>query len=147
VIVIDNLATPDRFPRARRVIEDDVLYRQAVPTADDFAVIATHHKGDYVAIRQLLRTEIQFIALVASHKRAQLVLRRLQAEGIAETALARVRAPCGLAIGARTPEEVALAIIAETVMFRRGGQGICKWEINVGTSAVTEDTAASAPGS
>ncbi len=132
VIVIDNLARAERFPGARCVIDDDVQYRQAAAVAGDFAVVATHHKGDYAAIRRLLRTEIDYIALVASRQRARLVWHRLQQEGIGETALARVRAPAGLAIGARTPEEIALAVVAEMVMVRRGGQGICKRDVDSG---------------
>lgn len=134
VIVIDSLARPERFPGAHRVIADDVLYRQAVPAAADFAVIATHHKTDYAAIRRLLETDIGFIGLVASRTRSRLVLRRLREEGIGETALERLRAPVGLAIGARTPEEIALSIVAETVMMRRGGVGICKREVGGGES-------------
>ena len=142
VMVIDSLARPDRFPGARRVINDDVSYRQATAVAGDFAVVATHHKGDYAAIRRLLRTDIRFIALVASRRRARLVLRRLLEEGIEGTDLARVRAPAGLAIGARTPEEIALAIIAEIVMVRRGGQGVAKRDLAAGTAEAAADVPA-----
>lgn len=130
VIVIDALARPERFPGAQRVIDDDARYCQLLPAADDFAVIATHHRGDYAAISQLLATDIRFIALVSSRQRADLVLRRLREEGIPEAELERVRAPAGLAIGACTPQEIALAIMAEIVMCRRGGRGICKREID-----------------
>lgn len=139
VMVIDNLARAEYFPAACRVIDDDVQYSRAAAVAGDLAVVATHHKGDYAAIRRLLRTEIEFIALVASRQRARLVLHRLREEGIGETALARVRAPAGLALGARTPEEIALAVVAEMVMFRRGGQGICKRDVDVGGSEPAPD--------
>ena len=132
VIVLDRQARPERFPGASRVIDDDASYQQAVPSAEDFAVIATHHQGDYAAIRRLLATEVRFVALVASRNRARLVFRRLRQEGIEEAALSRIRAPAGLAIGARTPQEIALAVMAEMVMFRRGGQGICKRDMPCG---------------
>lgn len=144
-MVIDSLARPERFPGARQVIDDDARYLGVFPAAGDCAVIATHHKGDYAALRQLLATDCRFIALVASHKRSGLVLRRLREEGIGEADLARVRAPAGLAIGATTPEEIALSILAEMVMVRRGGLGICKREVPAGpTENPRPDAAAKA---
>lgn len=122
VVVNDARATPERFPGARAVIADDVRYQQLQPRTGDFVVIATHHKGDYDSLAQALRSEAGYIALVASRTRAELVLRRLAGEFPAER-LARVRAPAGLDLGARLPEEIALAIAAEMVLVRRGGRG------------------------
>jgi xanthine dehydrogenase accessory factor len=61
--------------------------------------------------------------VIASHKRARLVLEFLRGQGLAEEDLARVSAPAGLDLGARTPEEIALSVLGEIVMLRRGGSG------------------------
>jgi xanthine dehydrogenase accessory factor len=61
--------------------------------------------------------------VIASRKRARLVLDFLRGEGFSDEELARVRAPAGLDLGARTPEEIALSVLSEAVMLRRGGSG------------------------
>jgi xanthine dehydrogenase accessory factor len=125
VIVNDSNASAEQFPAAARVIRDDARYLQLRPEAGDFVVIATHHKGDYDALTQALQSDASYIAMVASRKRAQLVVKRLAQEGLTETSLARIRSPAGLDLGARLlPEEIALAIVSEMILVRRGGQGV-----------------------
>jgi xanthine dehydrogenase accessory factor len=123
VIVNDPQATAERFPTALRVISDDSRYQQLQPQTGDFVVIATHHKGDYDSLTRALQSEALYISLVASRKRAKLVLERLRQEGCPEPRLARVRAPAGLNLGAKLPEEIALSIVSEMVLVRRGGCG------------------------
>jgi xanthine dehydrogenase accessory factor len=118
VIVNDPQATAACFPNALRVISDDCRYQQLQPQSGDFVVIATHHKGDFDSLVRALH-----YALVSSRKRAKLVLQRLRQEGFSEASLAKIRAPAGLDLGAKLPEEIALAIISEMVLVRRGGQG------------------------
>jgi xanthine dehydrogenase accessory factor len=105
------------------VINDDSQYQQLQPQAGDFVVIATHHKSDYAALTQVLQSEAFYIALVSSRKRSQLVLKRLASDGMNEANFARVRAPAGLNLAAKQPEEIALSIVSEMVMLRRGGNG------------------------
>lgn len=124
VIVDDPQASADRFSAATKLIDDDVRYRQLQPGPGDFVVIATHHKGDYDALSQALHSEACYIALVSSRKRAKLVLDRLAAEGFSEAKLGMVRAPAGLDLAAKLPEEIALSIISEMVAVRRGGSGL-----------------------
>ncbi len=123
VIVIDPQAQRASFPLACGVINDDSQYQQLQPQAGDFVVIATHHKSDYAALTQVLQSEAFYIALVSSRKRSQLVLKRLASEGMTEANFARVRAPAGLNLAAKQPEEIALSILSEMVMLRRGGNG------------------------
>jgi xanthine dehydrogenase accessory factor len=125
VIVNDPQAKPEQFPAASRLIEDDSRYRQLAPQPGDYVVIATHHKGDYDALTQALNSQAGYIAMVASRKRAQLVLQRLRQEGCSDEVLARIRAPAGLDLAAKLPEEIALSIAAEMIMLRRGGRGGC----------------------
>lgn len=123
VTVIDPQAQLSSFPLACGVLSDDSQYQQLQPQTGDFVVIATHHKGDYAALTQALQSEAFYIALVSSRKRSQLVLNRLASEGMTETSLARVHAPAGLNLAAKQPEEIALSIVSEMVMLRRGGTG------------------------
>ncbi|MGR9013420.1 MAG: XdhC family protein [Gammaproteobacteria bacterium] len=123
IIVNDAQASSQRFPVAR-IITDDPRYRQLRPEPGDFVVIATHHKGDYDSLTQALASQAAYIALIASRKRAQLVLSRLTSEGFTGAQLARVSSPAGLDLGAKLPEEIALSIISEIVLLRRGGSGM-----------------------
>lgn len=122
VVVNDAKAVAERFPTAGRVIADDTRYQQLQPGAGDFVVIASHHKGDYDSLARAMKSDAAYIALVASRKRSSLVLQRLAGEFPAES-IARVRAPAGLDLGAKLPEEIALAIASEMVLVRRGGRG------------------------
>ena len=119
VIVDDTMAVAERFPEACRIITDDPDYAAVAPAARDFAVVATQHRGDHESLGRLLSSEVGHIALIASRKRAGLVLAYLRKVGLDRQALDRIQAPAGLALGARTPEEIGLSVIAEIVLVRR----------------------------
>lgn len=87
------------------------------------AVVTRGHNEDEECLRATLQTDPDYVGLIGSKRRTNIVLERLREAGIADTRLRRVHAPVGLDIGAVTPEEVALAILAEVVAERRGGQG------------------------
>jgi xanthine dehydrogenase accessory factor len=70
-----------------------------------------------------MQTNPDYIGMIGSKRRTNIVLQRLRDTGVDEEKLRRVRAPVGLDIGAVTPEEVAVAILAEIVAERRGGEG------------------------
>ncbi|MDJ0871350.1 MAG: XdhC family protein [Gammaproteobacteria bacterium] len=123
VHMIDRLLEPEKYPNATRLITDDPQYDQLRPARDDYVVIATQHKGDHRSMTRALKSDAEYIALVASRKRSRLVLDYLRKEGFSEADLQRVRAPCGIDLGARTPEEIALCVISEIVLVRRGGSG------------------------
>jgi xanthine dehydrogenase accessory factor len=124
VVVNDPGVAPEQYPNATRLISDDLDYAQLQPGPGDFVVIATQHKGDHESIRRALSSRADYIALIASRKRSRLVLDYLRQEGIGEHQLKRVMAPSGLDLGARTPEEIALCVISEIVLVRRGGSGL-----------------------
>lgn len=121
VLVNDAEATADLLPGASCVINDDQQYKKLAPQAGDFVVIATHHRGDYEALRRILHAEAAYIGLVASRRRASLVLERLRSEGFSQECLAQIQAPAGLSIGSQTPQEIALSIVAQMVSLRRLG--------------------------
>jgi len=124
VIVNDPGVDREKYPNASRLITDDMDYEQLQPAADDYVVIATQHKGDHESMKRALNSGAAYIALIASRKRSGLVLDYLREEGYGEQDIARVMAPCGLDLGARTPEEIALCVVSEIVLLRRGGSGM-----------------------
>jgi xanthine dehydrogenase accessory factor len=123
VVVNDSQAKAERFPRAVDLITDDIRYGRLSPDPVDSVVVATHHKGDYDALTQALKSDARYIAMIASRTRAVTVKNRLHQEGYSNAQLSRIRTPAGLNLAARMPEEIALAIAAEMVMVRRGGNG------------------------
>jgi len=126
VIVDDGAATWQRYVAAKRLITDDLDYSQLAPLPNDFVVIASQHKGDHESIERALASEARYIALIASRKRSGLVLRYLREQSVDRDNLARVVAPAGLDLGGRTPEEIALSVVSQMVMVRRGGSGVDK---------------------
>lgn len=87
------------------------------------AVVTRGHNEDEECMRAIIATNPDYIGLIGSKRRTNIVLDRLRQDGADEAQLKRVHAPVGLDIGAVTPEEVALAILAEIVARRRGGKG------------------------
>jgi xanthine dehydrogenase accessory factor len=124
LVVNDPVVDRERFPAAARLVTNDPDYEALDPGPGDFVVIATQHKGDHESMKRALASEAQYIALIASRKRSRLVFDYLRREGIAEDELDRVMAPSGLDLGARTPEEIALCVMSEIVLVRRGGTGM-----------------------
>jgi xanthine dehydrogenase accessory factor len=90
------------------------------PSASDLALVVAAHGTDEVAtLRAGLEAGVRWVGLVASPRRGAAVLDELRAEGVSEELLARLETPAGLDIGARTPAEVALSILARIVEVRR----------------------------
>jgi xanthine dehydrogenase accessory factor len=87
------------------------------------AIVTRGHSEDEQCLRAVMAVDAAYVGLIGSKRRTNIVLRRLRESGADEERLARVHAPVGLDIGAVTPEEVALAIMAEIVAVRRGGRG------------------------
>lgn len=87
------------------------------------AVVTRGHSEDEACMRAVMNTTPDYVGMIGSRRRTRIVLDRLRANGADESRLIQVHAPIGLDIGAVTPEEVALAIMAEVVAVRRGGEG------------------------
>lgn len=83
---------------------------------NDVVVIATLHINDSEILKQILTTKTSYVAVIASQKRAKLLL-----ETCHEQDISRVFTPAGLNLGAQTPEEIALSILSEIVLFQRKG--------------------------
>lgn len=87
-----------------------------------FVVVSTQGKGDEAALRAAVATDAAYHAFVGSRRKMASLRAKLLAEGFESTRLDRVKAPAGLDLGAITPEEIAMSILAEITMERRRGQ-------------------------
>jgi xanthine dehydrogenase accessory factor len=91
------------------------------PSADDLAlVVAAHGRDELAALRAGLEAGVPYVGLVASRTRGAAVIDELRADGVAEELLQMIDTPAGIDIGARTPAEIALSILARIVEVRRG---------------------------
>lgn len=88
-------------------------------TPRTFVVVASHGTFDEEALVRALESEARYVSLVASRKRAGAVIEALRARGIPADRLGRLKAPAGLDIGATTPEEIAVSILAEIIQASR----------------------------
>ena len=93
------------------------------PRPGDLAlVVAGHGRDELPALRRGLEAGLPYVGLVASRKRGQGVLGELRGDGVAEEQVDSIDTPAGLDIGARTPAEIALSILARIVEVRRAGR-------------------------
>ena len=92
------------------------------PGPNRYVVVATQGKGDQAALRAALAQPSAYVAFVGSRAKTRALRRALVESGIDAEAFDRLRAPAGLDLGAITPEEIALSILAEMTALRRSGQ-------------------------
>ena len=129
VIVTDaraTLATADRFPDADRIVvawPDEALAQIHVRSNTYVAILTHDPKFDEPALLGVLGTAAPYVGAVGSRKTNEDRRQRLLDAGLEADQLARVRGPIGLDIGADTPEEMAIAILAEIVAQRHGRTG------------------------
>ena len=129
VVVVDaraTLATPERFPEADRIVvawPDEALAELDVRPNTSVAILTHDPKFDEPALLGVLETPARYIGAVGSRKTNLDRRQRLLEAGVPSERLARVRGPIGLDIGAGTPEETAVSILAEIVAVRHGRAG------------------------
>jgi xanthine dehydrogenase accessory factor len=125
----DEFVTRQRFPDQLIELKPTDSWAAAVREAIgngrgvSVAVVTRGHNEDEECLQAVMETSPDYVGLIGSKRRTNIVLERLREAGVAAEKIGRVHAPVGLDIGAVTPEEVALAILAEIVASRRGGQG------------------------
>lgn len=108
------------FPHADRRIDGYALPVEA--EGQRFVVVATQGRGDEAALRAALSVTAEHVAFVGSRQKVAALRQDLVAAGVPDAAFARLKGPAGLDLGAITPEEIALSILAEIVTLRRRGQ-------------------------
>ena len=117
-----HLRAPDDFAR------EWLAGMHALPGTGAFAVVTTHdHALDQRVVQELLRAELRFTGLIGSPAKQRKFALRLRARGFSDALIARLRTPVGLAIGARTPEEIAVSITSELIAVRRGAEPERGW--------------------
>jgi xanthine dehydrogenase accessory factor len=150
VTVVDgrpDWATPERFPTSSlRVEEPEGALARLESAADDFAVVVTHdHALDQRLVQGLLRRPLRFVGMIGSVPKQRKFALRLKARGFADADIARLRTPLGLPIGAASPEEIAVSVMAELIAVRRGQPVQAGWtppERSGGAAAGEEPEAA-----
>jgi len=125
VTVIDDresYANQERFPEAREVIADDfdAVTARLVPPEGSYIVIVTRgHRDDMRVLRWAINARARYLGMIGSKRKTISIYKELEKEGIPADKFAGIHAPVGLEIGAVTPEEIAVAIVAEMIAERR----------------------------
>jgi xanthine dehydrogenase accessory factor len=120
----EKFANAARFPSAAEIVVDDIptwLSHATLPASAYAVVVTRGHRHDLDAMRALAPRNLRYVGLIGSRAKVKRVYDALIEEGSVEPSdLARVHAPIGLDIGAITPQEIAVSILAELIAIRRG---------------------------
>ena len=126
VHVIDDrekFASTERFGEGVDVIVDDIptwLETHTLPPTSYAVVVTRGHKHDIDALRALTRSPLRYVGLIGSRAKVRRIFDALREEGTTPEALKPVHAPIGLDIGAITPQEIAVSILAELIAVKHG---------------------------
>ena len=115
-------ANRDRFPDAREVIADDfeaVTERLGLCEGAYIVIVTRGHRDDMRVLRWAVNANSRYLGMIGSRRKTISIYKELEKEGISAEKFANVHAPVGLEIGAVTPEEIAVAIVAEMIAERR----------------------------
>jgi xanthine dehydrogenase accessory factor len=122
----EDFANAERIPEADEILCEDyeeALDRYPITSSTYITLVTRGHKQDELSLRKCLGRGAAYLGMIGSKRRTRAVLDHLEDEGFDKAELDRVRTPIGLNIGAETPEEIAISIMAEVIMIRRGGDG------------------------
>jgi len=124
VVVVDDreaFANLQRFPMAQEVFTSyEDAFAKIQPNASSYLVIVTRgHKEDMRVLAWAVRTSARYIGMIGSKRKVLSVYKALEQEGYRPEEMERVYAPMGLDIGALSPEEIAVSIVAELIAVRR----------------------------
>jgi xanthine dehydrogenase accessory factor len=129
VVVVDDreeFANRGRFPHADEILVAPVaeaFARLSVTASSYIAIITRGHAHDHAALRAALGREAAYIGMIGSQRKRAVVYKALRDEGITREQLDGVHSPIGLDIGAETPEEIAVSIVAELIQVRAARRG------------------------
>jgi len=119
----EKFANPERFPPSAEVIVEPIpawLERAEIPPAAFVVVVTRGHTHDLDAMRALAGRDVRYLGLIGSRAKVRRIYDMLIDEGVSPDRLARIHAPIGLDIGAVTPAEIAISILAQLIAVRRG---------------------------
>jgi xanthine dehydrogenase accessory factor len=126
VHVIDDrekFANTERFPEAVEVVVDDIptwLARTSLPPQGYAVIVTRGHTNDLEALRALAPRELRYLGLIGSRAKVARIYEALAMDNMPPAVLERVHAPIGLDIGAVTPQEIAVSILAELIAVKHG---------------------------
>ena len=129
VYIVDDrpeFSNDERFPYAEQTVVTPYEHWSDLLSinVNTFVVVATRgHRYDDMALESALKTRARYIGLLGSRRKPLMIYRRLLEQGITKERIGDVYTPIGLNIGALTPEEIAVSIMSEVIMVRRGGDG------------------------
>ncbi len=117
----DSFANRERFPMARQIFTSyEDAFQSLVPNSSSYLVIATRgHRDDMRVLAWAVRTAARYVGMIGSKRKVLSVYQALEREGYRPEEFADVYAPIGLNIGALSPEEIAVSILAELIAVRR----------------------------
>ncbi len=119
----EKFANRERFPDAKEIIVDDIpswLSKASMPASAYAVVVTRGHRHDLDALRALAPRPLRYLGLIGSRAKVKRIYDVLVEEGAQPEQLEHVHAPIGLDIGAVTPQEIAVSIVAELIAVRRG---------------------------
>jgi xanthine dehydrogenase accessory factor len=118
----EKFASIERFPGAEITVDAIPvwLHRAEIPAAAFVVVVTRGHQHDLDAMRALAARDLRYLGLIGSRAKVARIYEALLAEGLPASCLERIHAPIGLDIGAVTPAEIAVSILAELIAVRRG---------------------------
>jgi xanthine dehydrogenase accessory factor len=119
----EKFANVERFPFAETIEVDDIgawLHKADLPSSAYVVVVTRGHTHDFEAIRALAARDLRYLGLIGSRAKVARIFEALETEGMPLECLQRVHAPIGLDIGAITPAEIAVSILAELIAIRHG---------------------------
>jgi xanthine dehydrogenase accessory factor len=127
VIVDDREAfsNPERFPEAEATYAEEyesVFPRLPVTSSSYLVIVTRGHRDDMRVLRWAVGTQARYIAMIGSKRKTIAVVKELEKEGLPREAFEKIFAPMGLEIGAETPEEIAISVVAEMIAMRRAPQ-------------------------
>ncbi len=118
----ENFANRERFPEAAEIYAEEyeeVFAKLPVNETSYLIIVTRGHRDDMRVLRWAVSTNARYIAMIGSKRKVINVVKELETEGIAPEGFARVFAPMGLEIGAVSPEEIAVSVVAEMIAVRR----------------------------
>jgi xanthine dehydrogenase accessory factor len=119
----EKFANAERFPTATEIIVDDIpawISRANIPTHAYVVVVTRGHTNDLEAMRALAPRELRYLGLIGSRAKVARIYEQLTVDHMPADVLTRVHAPIGLDIGAVTPQEIAVSILAELIAVKHG---------------------------
>jgi xanthine dehydrogenase accessory factor len=123
--IIDDreaFANRDRFPEADEIHAgeyEEIFPKLAVRDTSYLVIVTRGHRDDLRVLRWAVTTPACYVAMIGSKRKVIGVVKELEKEGIPRSAFERIHAPMGLEIGAVTPEEIAVSVVAEMIAVRR----------------------------